>query len=117
MKKAMEAGDKKKAYELGDAVHGSPGGSEAIANNRFRMPAAMTALENLALAAKGKNTKRWNVDLDRAAASFDESLASLGVEQPNLRAQLVEEYIRSNVARSAPPAARETDWSAGAGAL
>lgn len=117
MKKAMEAGDKKKAYELGDAVHGSPGGSEAIANNRFRMPAAMTALENLALAAKAKNTKGWNVDLDRAAASFDESLASLGVEQPNLRAQLVEEYIRSNVARSAPPAARETDWSAGAGAL
>jgi len=117
MKKAMEAGDKKKAYELGDLMHGSAGGSEAIANKRFRMPSAMTALDNLAFIARSRNTKGWNLDLEGAAATFDESLASLGVDQPNLRAQLVGEYIMSSRMRSAPPASTETDWSAGAGAL
>ena len=92
MNMSIEQSSESKKYAKGDAMHGSPGGTEAIANGRFRMPAARTALKNLATEAINSNSG-WGSDPGNAAQSFDESLQALGVEKEILRKQLTEEYI------------------------
>jgi len=95
MRTSIDQTTEGKKYAKGDALHGSPGGTEAIVNGRFRMPAARTALKSLATQAINSNSG-WGSDPGNAAQSFDESLQALGMDRPEdaaLRRQLTEEYI------------------------
>jgi hypothetical protein len=79
-------------YQRRDAVIGIPGAAEALATGKFRVQPARDALQKLAADARKAGGQWFGVN-DKAIESMNQSLEMMGVTDPALRSQLVQEYL------------------------